>query len=309
MTLFNLSDLIKIAKRANDMKIKPVAPIKAKKMECTPCNRNRFNFFDTGGNTPPPSVFDADYQAILDYATAQSYPLPAAPDQIMQNDLVVALKAAGAWTEFDALYIMARAGSVPFAFINWVKPGIGNLQSNTPGNVSLYDPVAQTVKTTNTLPERLVNTGIVFSKWALDSVGIICCISGDEGEASSVILISQTDGATYIGTDDNVSATINGGDDTGLLSSGGANGITPQISIFLDGTELGSYANAFARPTQIYSPVEIPSDYIEHIGTGPGGKFAYYIGYGSKVVGKTKMTEITAALNTYLTGLPGYIRE
>ena len=39
--------------------------------------------------------FDADYQAILDYATIEGYTLPSEGQQTLQNTLVTSLKSAG----------------------------------------------------------------------------------------------------------------------------------------------------------------------------------------------------------------------
>ena len=72
--------------------------------------------------TPPP-VFDADYQAVLTYATAQGYALPSATMQQAGNNLVVALKACGAWSRLDGLFPYRKAGDADFSLINWKNPG------------------------------------------------------------------------------------------------------------------------------------------------------------------------------------------
>ena len=66
--------------------------------------------------------FDADYQAVLDYATAQGYTLPSGGKQTLQNDLVVALKAAGVWSKLDLLYVFATDGDSDYATLNFVAP-------------------------------------------------------------------------------------------------------------------------------------------------------------------------------------------
>jgi hypothetical protein len=65
--------------------------------------------------------FDADYQAILDYATTQSYTLPSASQQILQNQLVLDLKAGGIWSKLDTFAIFATDGSSDFALIDWKR--------------------------------------------------------------------------------------------------------------------------------------------------------------------------------------------
>jgi len=66
--------------------------------------------------------FDADYQAVLDYATTQTYTLPSASQQALQNQLVVDLKDAGVWSKLDTFYVFATDGDREYAAINWKDP-------------------------------------------------------------------------------------------------------------------------------------------------------------------------------------------
>jgi hypothetical protein len=65
--------------------------------------------------------FDADYQAVLDYGTTQGYTLPSGGQQTLQNDLVVALKAAGVWSKLDTFANFATDGDSDFALIDWIR--------------------------------------------------------------------------------------------------------------------------------------------------------------------------------------------
>lgn len=65
--------------------------------------------------------FDADYQAVLDYATTQGYTLPSASQQTLQNELVVDLKAVGVWSKLDTFAVFATDGDSDFALIDWIK--------------------------------------------------------------------------------------------------------------------------------------------------------------------------------------------
>ena len=65
--------------------------------------------------------FDADYQAVLDYATAQGYTLPSGGQQTLQNDLVVALKDGGIWSKLDSFRVYATDGDSDFALIDWKR--------------------------------------------------------------------------------------------------------------------------------------------------------------------------------------------
>ena len=68
------------------------------------------------------SSFDADYQAVLNRANTLGYTLPSASQQIIQNNLVLSLKAGGIWTKLDVLYIFANNGGSNFATLNWKAP-------------------------------------------------------------------------------------------------------------------------------------------------------------------------------------------
>jgi hypothetical protein len=75
-----------------------------------------FNYPSAGGGG-----FDADYQAVLDYATTQGYTLPSAGQQTLQNQLVVDLKAGGIWNKLDTFAVFATDGSSDFALIDWIR--------------------------------------------------------------------------------------------------------------------------------------------------------------------------------------------
>lgn len=66
--------------------------------------------------------FDADYQAILDKATALGYTLPSASVQAKQNTLLASLKASGVWAKLDVFYVFAQDGGSAFATLNWKNP-------------------------------------------------------------------------------------------------------------------------------------------------------------------------------------------
>lgn len=66
--------------------------------------------------------FDADYQAVLNRATALGYTLPSSGQQILQNNIIVGLKTAGVWGKTDIFYVFANNGSQEFATLNWKNP-------------------------------------------------------------------------------------------------------------------------------------------------------------------------------------------
>ena len=77
-------------------------------------------------------LFDADYQAVLNRAVALSYNLPSALQQIVQNQLVLDLKAGGIWDKLDVLYIFANDGGRDFGTLNWKAPTLRQASLNNP---------------------------------------------------------------------------------------------------------------------------------------------------------------------------------
>lgn len=65
--------------------------------------------------------FDADYQAVLNYATSLGYTLPSVGQRVKQNKLLVDLKSAGVWTKLDTFANFATDGSSNFALIDWKR--------------------------------------------------------------------------------------------------------------------------------------------------------------------------------------------
>jgi hypothetical protein len=71
---------------------------------------------------------DADYQAVLDYATTQGYTLPSASQRLLQEQLVIDLKDAGVWSKLDTFAVFATdaenspgSGTSNFALIDWKR--------------------------------------------------------------------------------------------------------------------------------------------------------------------------------------------
>ena len=65
--------------------------------------------------------FDADYRAVLNYATSLGYTLPSAGQQTKQNQLLIDLKSAGIWSKLDAFAMFATDGNSNFALIDWKR--------------------------------------------------------------------------------------------------------------------------------------------------------------------------------------------
>jgi hypothetical protein len=79
------------------------------------------------GNGSSFGGFSAEYQAIL--TAGSGFTRPSASQQILQNQLIIDLKAAGVWEKLDSFMMFRNDGSREFATINWVNPN--NLATTT----------------------------------------------------------------------------------------------------------------------------------------------------------------------------------
>ncbi|MEX0596733.1 MAG: hypothetical protein WD512_09545, partial [Candidatus Paceibacterota bacterium] len=103
--------------------------------------------------------YDADYQAVLDYATANSIPLPTTAESDANNQLLIDYKATGAWAKDDCLFKFKGSADSAFKLICWKRRiqaiGYGSLAwsvDGVKGNASnayidpLYNPRTLTGK-------------------------------------------------------------------------------------------------------------------------------------------------------------------
>jgi hypothetical protein len=79
------------------------------------------------GNGSSFGGFSAEYQAIL--TAGSGFTRPSASQQILQNQLIIDLKAAGVWDKLDSFMMFRNDGSREFGTINWVNPN--NLATTT----------------------------------------------------------------------------------------------------------------------------------------------------------------------------------
>ncbi len=80
-----------------------------------------FNVLAWGSHDQGP-VFDADYKAVLDRATTLGYTKPSGAQQVLQNQLMLDLKAGSIFANLDIFYVLATNGSDDFSRLNWVTP-------------------------------------------------------------------------------------------------------------------------------------------------------------------------------------------
>jgi hypothetical protein len=155
-------------------------------------------------------LFDADYQAVLNYATTQGYALPSAGQQTLQNQLVVDLKAGGIWSKLDTFRVYATDGDSDFALIDWKRlidctavnspTFTTNSGFNSNGTSSYIDTNYN--PTLNGVNASLNDLSIGFWENAVTITGNGVYSGGDDG--SQDILLSQKfqNGAGYIRIND-----------------------------------------------------------------------------------------------------------
>jgi hypothetical protein len=139
-------------------------------------------------------TFDADYQAVLDYATTQGYTLPSAGQQTLQNQLVVDLKDGGIWSKLDTFAVFATDGDSDFALIDWKR-------------LSDYTAFNSPTFTTNQGFQGDATSAYIDSNFNIlnDSVNMLV----DDASLGAYVFTAQTIGAEILGTDDSVNRMRN----------------------------------------------------------------------------------------------------
>ena len=122
-------------------------------------NRAYFNGLKVVGQQ---AVFDSDYQAILDYATAQGFTLPSASQQQAGITLITKLKNIGVWEKLKCFYVPATDGDEDFACINWKNTNEFNI-------TRINSPLFTTNDGFTAQPTTRLNTGFnpfTYNNWA-----------------------------------------------------------------------------------------------------------------------------------------------
>ena len=67
------------------------------------------------------SIYEPEYQSILNYATAKGFTLPSVNQRVNQNLLLKNLKTNGIWYKLDSFAVMATDGDTNYSLIDWKK--------------------------------------------------------------------------------------------------------------------------------------------------------------------------------------------
>jgi len=223
------------------------------------------------------SNFDADYQAVLDLANANSFVLPSSGQQILQNQLVLDLKSAGVWSKLDVFAVFAHDADKNFSLIDWKRASLmtyanasgmtqstTGLKTDTQNNSVIdtnYNPVLDAV--------NISTTSISMGIWLNDLIGLNREIGNSTG--SLKLQFSNNDNRILTG-----SSTFREGPVIGLnhINRSSAN----NVEHYTNGVE----ARSAILPTE---PITNNNAFIFHaqasvIGPASGAEqsFAFYAG-------------------------------
>lgn len=203
---------------------------------------------DNGVSAPS---YTAEYTAILNLATAQGFALPSDPTKTAHNAMIVALKAAGLWSEFDLINIYYGDMAQDFARINWVNPVAGALATlvnaptytnkrgfNSDGTTSYiltgFNPSAGTNYTLNDAAVGFFGYNDVVSNRIFGGTG---------GGGGSIGANANTGSASQLIINSGTTSNFTQSTNAGLI--GGVRTSASDIELFRNSTSLGaSAANA-----------------------------------------------------------------
>jgi len=168
----------------------------------------------------PEDEFCAEYQAVLDYGTAQGYTLPSAGQQITQNQLMLDLIACGAFDLVDYLHVPANDGSEQFGCINWKDPGtyaLGNPNAMTwtadVGYISTGSPKYLTTGYNPSTSPQMLQNDAAFGAYFL-AVSTSNGYHGGTNPPTAMIMQYYVNGANNV-----VTAWVNNDDPVSSIST------------------------------------------------------------------------------------------
>jgi hypothetical protein len=249
--------------------------------------------------------FDSDYKAVLDYATSLGYTLPSAPQQILQNQLMIDLKSAGVWNKLDSFRVYATDGSAAYALIDWKR-------------LVLCTAVNSPTFTTNqgykgNATSSYINSNYTPSidgvNYTLDSASIFAYISAARTAGQIQAYQGLFFGASWLlisaGTNALGESYVNSV--TGV--SNGASGVGFQLINRLNSTTLNSYYNgALANTNSSSLSVSLPNSTIWDLAANNNASGTFFsdvqnaiVGYGANL--NAEQSAFNTAVNNYMNAI------
>jgi hypothetical protein len=255
------------------------------------------------GSIGSTSLYDLDYQTVLNYATSLGYTLPSLLQQGKQNKLLVDLKAAGIWSKLDTFAVFATDGDSNFALIDWKR-------------LSQYTAVNSPTFTTNQgfkgngtssyVNSNLNPSTIVGNNYKLNnnSFGLFIKISGTMQDRGHGFFSGNLIG-TYI----NPSTTFRTWNNSVTGVSDGTNPTRVGFSATArnSASSIVHYKNGVAIGTPNLASTSIPNNNVWFGGaSGLSGEFVndeISIGFLGGFINATEMLNFYTAVNTYITSI------
>jgi len=250
--------------------------------------------------------FDADYQAVLNYATSLGYTLPSAGQQVKQNQLMLDLKTAGVWNKLDSFRVYATDGSSSYALIDWKRlvlctavnsptftTNVGYKGNGTSAYInSNYRPSTDAVNYS-------LNSASIFAY--ISSVRTSGQIQAYQGQFAGVSYLLIAAGTTSIGE-----SYVN----SNLFVANGTTGIGFQLVNRVDSNTLNVYYQGSLQNTDSLASVAVslPSQTTWDFGGNDGGSGALFSNVGNAIVGyganlTSEQSDFNTAVNTYINSL------
>lgn len=260
-----------------------------------------------GGNGSSFGGFTAEYQAVLDKATAMGYTKPSASQQVKQNQLIVDLKAVGIWTLLDCFQVYANDGSSDFGLLNWKNP-TGNIGS-TSGTLTFnkygflgsgagfinsgYNP------TTNAVNLSIYNASYGVWKYANDNTAGRSIVGNSAGTNQIVGNSSVSYNSRIFTTSDLGASAPNQATGLIFISRQGASGATNNTVWSVNGSNTNFSPLGTVSITNANFAVLTSSIASGNASSYFGGISMFFT--GANLSGKS--TEFTTAMTTYINSL------
>jgi len=154
-------------------------------------------------NVAAAGSYDADYQAVLDYATANGIALPTTTQQDLDNQFIIDYKASGGWALDDTVFQFKSTATTAFKLICWKRRiqavaygGLTWSDSGVLGNGTngYIDPLF--IPSTDAVNFTLEDASIGFSIFSESAVSPSFIAGAYDGTLSSYILLSVNNGSS-----------------------------------------------------------------------------------------------------------------
>jgi hypothetical protein len=249
------------------------------------------------------SGMDADYKAVLDYATTQGYTLPSASQRLLQEQLVIDLKDAGIWSKLDTFAVFATDGDEDFALIDWKRlsqytavnsPTFTTDEGFTGNGTSAYIDTNFDLSNLTTkliTNQQNISTGVWIR--TVNELSIEYMLGNATSPDFRILSGNNTTTSTrYMG-----SRTQNNWSGTGLMSIHRTfNALVADVTVFNNATDVTA-----GLPTNIYNSITGLNIFVlRQLANYNANQVSFFYSGDSLV---SEITDFNNALNTYITSI------